>query len=347
MVHQEACCLISKARFVALSLIALAVTLWWLAHYQVVAAAPPAPAAPEVEAAWSSGWLDISAGGVVTVTHSLGGNPDNYGVDLWFEDTQAGGKGIHRSAYGGLNNGAALVGAYWKNLTNNTITIVRRPHDTDVDRVRVSVWVTPSQPAGTRYDSGWQTVSASTCEWIDHNLNASSPDDLTVALWFKDDEFGIPQFAYGGLFGYPAAGQWSGAFWANLEKNRLRVCRMQDDIRVDQYRVVVLKNAATDYDSGWQPVAQGHSIELQHSLGRSPDQLLVRAECKDDPGTIAINQRFAGGNCSVSFWEGAYVHNLTQNSVSVFRYANDFTCDQVRVRITATGAAVYLPVVLR
>lgn len=41
-------------------------------------------------ASWSSGWVDIATDTAVTFTHNLGGNPDDYAVELWFRDTDTG-----------------------------------------------------------------------------------------------------------------------------------------------------------------------------------------------------------------------------------------------------------------
>lgn len=77
---------------------------------------------------WSSGWVTITPGTEVTITHNLGGDPDNYSVQLWFLDEDDG-YGINTRGYGGLE---------WENLTTSTINVYSRvgsPH-----RVRVRIW---------------------------------------------------------------------------------------------------------------------------------------------------------------------------------------------------------------
>jgi len=64
-----------------------------------------AAAALQGTTSWSSGWVDIATDTAVTFTHNLGGDPDDYAVELWFRDTDTGGIGI---------TALALVG--WKSV---------------------------------------------------------------------------------------------------------------------------------------------------------------------------------------------------------------------------------------
>ena len=90
---------------------------------------------------YDSGWVDISAGSRVTLTHSLGGNPNAYVVRMSVKDTTVGGLGINSRFTGGLEVVGKFYGANWENLTHTTITLFRRPHDTISDQVRIRIWL--------------------------------------------------------------------------------------------------------------------------------------------------------------------------------------------------------------
>ena len=78
---------------------------------------------------WSSGWVDIATDTAQTFTHNLGGNPDDYAVELWFRDTATGGKGVNSWGIGGFEAGGNFRGAHWQNLTDTSINVVRWPDD--------------------------------------------------------------------------------------------------------------------------------------------------------------------------------------------------------------------------
>jgi hypothetical protein len=89
---------------------------------------------------YDSGWLTVAAGNDTTLTHGIGGNEDDYVVQLWFRDNETLGK--HNSDIGGLENTyGTYEGAYWSNLTNSQIRIYRHSGDYDVDQFRVRIWV--------------------------------------------------------------------------------------------------------------------------------------------------------------------------------------------------------------
>jgi len=94
---------------------------------------------------YDSGWKVIGQGKNLELIHNLGGNSDNYVVDLQFMDS--GGK-PHQMFYGGeisLRVPVALEtfmyqGAYWKNLSNSHLIVYRRQDDSFVEKVRVRIW---------------------------------------------------------------------------------------------------------------------------------------------------------------------------------------------------------------
>jgi predicted outer membrane repeat protein len=288
---------------------------------------------------WTSGWVSIDPDEVLVFEHNLGGNPDDYAVDLWFNDTD-GSLGANRRNYGGLEWNNGWYGARWQRLTSNTIEVYRYPDDNVADQVRVTVWI-PAAVAN-QWDSGWVNIEQGQTLPFNHNLNISA-DNLTVVLWFKSTIWGIHHIAFGGLsIDDPIAQR--GAYWHNLTGNAIQVTRLPDDPYIQQVRLVVQRATTPHYDSGWQNIATGSTLDLAHNLNWNPDLLIVRAECNDDD--LGINQRYAGGDHNGG-WRGANLQNLTANSVTVARRVNDAYCDQVRVRIWKRNMFVYLPLVLR
>jgi hypothetical protein len=79
--------------------------------------------------------------------HDIGGNPDNYVVDMQFKNHYGGRhvQGFGRDTYFvALPNGTSypeVRGAWWQDLYSNSITIARGTVDQDVDYVRIRIWV--------------------------------------------------------------------------------------------------------------------------------------------------------------------------------------------------------------
>lgn len=309
------------------------------------------PQAASSNGAWSSGWQPIAPDTTQTFHHNLGGDPDDYAVEVWFRDTDAGGLGINRLAYGGAEANGTWFGAFWERLTTNTVDVYRFPNDQTADEVLVRVWVAPPPTTGF-HDSGWQDIAAGTTVTFTHNV-AITAADLTVGLWFSGTNRGIHHHGFGGLAVDVAQELW-GAHWHNLTDHTVQVTRLQDDTDVEQVRVIVVQGDAPDYDSlvdlgGWQSIAQDQGHTFTHNLGWNPSLLLVRAECYD-PVSAGINLVWAGG--SVQSWgpnpggKGAHIYGLTANTVTIHRWRFDDVCPQVRVRIWKRSVQVYLPLVL-
>lgn len=307
----------------------------------------PDAAALQDTSSWSSGWVDIAPGTCPVFNHNLGGDPDDYAVELWFLDTDAGGIGINRRNYGGLEVNGSWHGAYWQELTANTIKVCRHSNDVVADRIHIRIWIPPTSPD---YDSGWTNINPGQTIIFPHNLGITATD-LTVGLWFSDTIRGIHHFGYGGLAVDGPQEMW-GAHWHNLADNTVQVSRHPDDTDIDQVRVIVVHGDPPDYDSlvafgGWKSIAQGLPFTFTHNLNWNPGMLLVRGECYD-PAVGGINQWFSGGNHDwFTGWQGTNMQNLARNTVEVFRRANDQVCPQVRVRIWKREFKVYLPIVLK
>ena len=142
---------------------------------------------------YDSGWLIISQAEVKTLDHALGGDSDEYVVDLQYKDSANPGFGVHQEEYGGVEyhdylppiNGAFLQqGAYWFGLTDISITVKRQLDDTKADQVRVRIWVAPAP----NYDSDWKPFqSGSNLLELDHNLGAIQ----TTILWIYNSRIRI------------------------------------------------------------------------------------------------------------------------------------------------------------
>ncbi|GEM_PF-931305 len=288
-----------------------------------------AAAALQGTTSWSSGWVDIATDTAVTFTHNLGGDPDDYAVELWFRDTDTGGIGINSFGAGGMEVGGNLWGAHWQNLTDATVQVVRRSNDTFADQVRVRVWI-PDPPV---WDSDWVDVAPGALETLTHNLGGNV-EDYTIGLWFRDTApagIGINVRCYGGM---EASGQLRGAAWQNFTDTTIDVWRYPDDGWADQVRVRIFEPDPPDWDSGWADIAQGAMETLTHSLGGDPNHYIVRGWQRDTTGGgIGINHRFIGGFEAGGSFFGSSWARLNDATISVFRRPDDWVADQVRFRI--------------
>ncbi len=87
--------------------------------------------------AYDSGWVSIAKNGLKQLTHSVGGTPDNYVVNLICKDTTPGGAGINQFNYGGNN----YAGVAWYRLTSQSIQVRRFAQDAFCAQIRVRIWV--------------------------------------------------------------------------------------------------------------------------------------------------------------------------------------------------------------
>jgi len=90
---------------------------------------------------FDSDWMDVPAGGSVTITHNLQGDAKDYVVDMTFRD-QYYGSGIHQNTYGGdVRPGPENKGMYWEDLTSTSIKVVRMSDDVRCQQVRIRIWM--------------------------------------------------------------------------------------------------------------------------------------------------------------------------------------------------------------
>jgi hypothetical protein len=91
--------------------------------------------------AYDSGWVTLGQGGEADRTHNIGGNVDNYVVDLTCKT--AGGSGINNWGVGGDANDPDYYGGWWSRLTTTGIRLHRWDDDLDCPQLRVRIWAYP------------------------------------------------------------------------------------------------------------------------------------------------------------------------------------------------------------
>jgi hypothetical protein len=292
--------------------------------------------------AYDSGWVDLRPNSWLTLEHNVGGDPDDYVVDLQFWDWHAGsdGIGVHHWQYGS-DIATEGNGARWLSLTNSSIDIragAGGVADEFVEAARVRIWVAP--PAD--YDSGWQAVDPGEDKLFRHNLGGSR-QDYVVDLQFKNTDiaaYGVHHDHYGGQ-------NWDGvitegAYWHNLTRSSIQVHRYAGDGTTHEVRVRIWRRPNPAFDSGW--VAITDEISLAHSLGGPWNDTVVDLQFKDTDDGYGVNQFGYGGDTvfgAVTEYHGAYWTNLNGTEIQVHRGADDLAADQVRVRIWASRTPKY------
>ena len=98
----------------------------------------PNNGAPFPRPAYDSGWTSINQGQTLLLNHNIGGNPDDYVVDLQFRH---GSFGPHIISYGTIWIDGGWRGTYWNRLTNSQIEVRRLAHDDVCEEIRVRIWV--------------------------------------------------------------------------------------------------------------------------------------------------------------------------------------------------------------
>jgi hypothetical protein len=334
----------NSKRFLAIAVLALLVALFSAAVAYAGLVQSEQLSMPEADGTgWSSGWVDIAPGQVVTLTHNLGADPALYSVDLWFRDADAGGLGINHRGFGGIEAGGHFYGAVWKRLTASQIEVERLADDTFADQILVRMW-TPDPPV---YDSGWQNIAVGHNLVLTHNLGGNV-DDYTVGMKFNDlrpQGAGINLVAAGG---FEIAGQIRGAAWSNLTDTTVNVLRFANDPFAGQVRIFIYRADPPDYDSGWASIAPGETITLPHGLRFLPTAYVVRMSARGT--TWGDNAMYVGGYEVGGQYFGSNWQGLTRTGIEVFRQPDDgvvHTADEVRVRIWVNTFDLYLPLVGR
>jgi hypothetical protein len=295
----------------------------------------PARAADDISG-WGSGWVTITQGTEITLTHDVGGDPDDYGVQLWFLDRN-GNYGVNARGYGGLEGGGNFYGAAWTKLTSDTIRVTRSFSDTFADAVYVQIWTLDPPPD---YCSEWTSIGWGATIVFTHDVGGDV-DDYVVRLVFSSALSGINQRAYGGLE-YGGGSHFLGAYWSHLTTSTVQVYRHTHDTFADQVRVCITRPDPPDYDSGWVTATANTVQTFTHNLGGFP--VLYRVRLDSWGSVFGIHHRHIGGEVENVSPVGDNWENLTANTVNVY---SRWESQRVRVRIWKRTYKVYLPLVLR
>ncbi len=203
--------------------------------------APP----PDTDS-YDSGWRTITQGVPLPFDHNLGITATDLTVGLWFSSTDL---GIHHFAYGGLTRDDTVptrtLGAFWHNLTNNSVQVTRFSGDLVVEQARVVVQQGDPPDYDSLMDLGWQNVAPGGVFTFTHNLNWN-PNLLLVRGECRDIAGGL---GINHLFagGNEAGGSWRGAALENLTSTSVKVFRRNNDQRCDQFRVRIWKRSLKIY----------------------------------------------------------------------------------------------------
>jgi hypothetical protein len=115
------------------------------AYYGNISSSSGSDGAPFPRWAYDSGWRAINPGSALSLFHNIGGNVDDYVVDLQFKDVD-GSWGIHNVGMGRdqwhniVEDRTAYSGAFW-DLTDTYIYVHRYQDDVGADSIRVRIWV--------------------------------------------------------------------------------------------------------------------------------------------------------------------------------------------------------------
>lgn len=295
---------------------------------------------------WSSGWVDIAPGQLLTLNHNYGGDPDDYTVDLWCLDTDSGGLGVNHRAFGGMEVNGHVFGVAWQRLTATSIEILRLPDDIFADKVLVRIWL-PDTPV--LYDSGWVDIQPGQDMTLTHNVGGN-PEEYTVGMRFRNPapgSVGVNVRAAGGM---EAGDQKLGAAWEKLTASSIHVFRFANDTFAPQIRIMIFRPDPPTYDSGWRAVNPGNRLTLAHDLGGNVNGYVVRVSTRDTtPDGHGINTLYGGGDEGGGKFLGSNWELLTTSSISLFRQSDDaqvHSADEMRVWIWMTRR-IYLPVISR
>jgi len=282
--------------------------------------------------AYDSGWVDFPPSHEVLLVHGIGGDRDDYVVDLQVRDLvdgHGGGHRVHQMGFGGDDSG----GFWWQKLTTNQIVVIGADADGCTDQLRVRIWVV----ASADYDSGWLSFdSGQYMKLLTHSLGGALAD-YVVDLQFVDHQVrGVHTFGYGQdkLYG---VGTW-GAAWLRLDLNQVMVARGANDLYVDDFRLRIFRRPNPQYDSGWKSMSS-FGYFLPHGLGGPWNDLVIDLQFRDGNDNLGLNQFGYGGDIvadglkTVFETRGAYWSHLSGRSITVKRNTDDVAADEVRVRI--------------
>ena len=292
---------------------------------------------------YDSGWTDIVTNQEILFNHNLGGNPNNYVIDLQaFNNVQ----GSHQYLYGidssYRTDHLEFHGFYWYAITTGSIKVKRAYADVAVSQVRIRIWVVPSAD----FDTGWISLSKGEERTIDHYLGGD-PDEYVVDFQLMHNGgLGVNNISYGmdAYYDNGISNKELGAAWSALDNKSINVKRTSDDYTADNLRVRIWRVSDQDYDSGWQTINQASSKTFYHNLGGPWNDYKVDVQFMHD-GQFGIHQISYGGDVTfennIRSDVGAFISHLNNNYVTVRRETDDKIVNKIRVRIWVNPAPKY------
>jgi len=195
------------------------------------------------------------------------------------------------------------------------------------------------QLQATYWDSGWVEIAQGEILTLTHNLGGD-PALYGVDLIFRDtrpEAYGVHQRAYGGM---GVGTQLHGANWQNLTAQTISIHRQINDAAIAQVRVRLWRPDPPAYDSDWQNMRVGNPPTLTHGLGGDVDSYVTGIKFRDTQ-SLGIHQFAFGGLSLNQQYYGAVWEHLTNNTVEVWRLANDVTTDFARLMIEIADPPAY------
>ena len=304
--------------------------------------AAPAVAGPQNmihgQPAFDSGWRDVP-GTPLQITHHLGGDVDDYVIDLQLRESTLveASAGVHISGLGGDRYSSDLAddrGAWLHQVDATDLWVVAGADAVAAEQVRARIWVVPS----AEWDSGWRALDAGGELVLTHGLGGDS-GEYVVDLMMRSGST-VHQRGLGG--DYAPGDESRGAYWFGLTSTGIRLQRMEGDTACPELRVRVFRRPAPDYDSGWQTIGQGTALMLDHDLGGPWNDLFVDLQREDPTWGMGVHNVQAGGDRWSDIMDrGVQWTGLTGSSVRIWRHAQDQFSGRVRLRIWASRAPAW------
>ena len=185
---------------------------------------------------YDSGWITFGLDEKKTINHDLGGNPEDYVVDV----QAIGSFGIVNQLNFGSDTtipdsvSVTRYGFFWQALDNTSIEIMRVADDYTAMEIRVRIWVVQE----VDYDSGWRAVVPASTLNLEHNLGGN-PEDYIIDLQFKSTGFaGVHKRSYGIDTSYnnqvgENLQEW-GAYYYRLNDKAVKVNVGEDALEINE-----------------------------------------------------------------------------------------------------------------
>lgn len=279
---------------------------------------------------YDSGWFSLDPAQAMNLVLNLGGNPDNYLVDVRFADADINTTiGYHNIGEGGDQTFGAAAGATWSNLDADFIQVFRNPQDTLCDRVRVRIWANVS-PTRTE---GWEPWNAVPSRTHPVSLSAGGPwTDYVAVMDTRSPQTNTKprNYSIGGDF--ISMDTAYGYYFDNFSHDEVDVVWLPGTTSNTDFRLRLFAYSAPGFDSGWQTSPPGDTITFGHPLSGDPDDYWIDLQFRGEPGSLGVNNAQFGGDTFDGLSHGGAWHKLGSQTVSILRLAGDSQTNEYRLR---------------